>query len=515
MTGNDAIRAAIEGAKPTLGTPPLAPPDDPALDLMLSREPCDDAANARRFAARHGRDLFHVTDAGWFAWIGTHWDRESGDLEARRRAEDTGRKIACEAAAAYAHGPDTDLGESKERHKARCVELLGFSSISCNLGRMRAMVEHAETLLGQRRADLDSDPFLFNVRNGTLELHAEKDGGVALREHRREDLITKLAPVDHDAEADPSEFRKWLEGVQESKDSQVFLQRWAGYCLSGDTGAQAIALFHGMGANGKSTLVNVWRGIMGPYCQTLPVATLLEDQRTTGDQATPSLARLPGARLVLASEPPKGRKLNTAIIKQLTGGEPFAARELRKGFFEFTPELKLILSFNELPPVPSQDDGTWRRILLVPWQVQIPPEKRVPRYEEILLEEASAILNWMLDGFRLWREHGLMVPAEIKGATAEYRSATDAVGEFLAVATTRLPQASTSARDLFHAYVHWCRSNAVTELSQNGFAREVTARNIKRVRDIDGRRYDGILLRETAKASGPAPNVPPPGPEDF
>jgi putative DNA primase/helicase len=243
-------------------------------------------------------------------------------------------------------------------------------------------------------------------------------------------------------------------------------------------------MFWGRGQNGKSTLLNVIRGILGPYCVTLPVAALLEQQSRRGSDATPELARLSGARLALASEPEKKERLSASSVKSLTGGEPIAARALYREFVEFVPVAKLVLTVNEKPIVSAQDHGMWRRLLLVEFGVQIPDSKLIGRFEHILLEEAPGILNWLLDGFRLWREQGLAVPEVVRVATEEYRADQDYVSQFLVTAIRRSdsPDNHVTSAELWHAYTKWCRENAVEPMSRNSFGRALSGHGLKRAK---------------------------------
>lgn len=512
------IKKAVEGAKPAHGSGKGEPPDDPSLDLKLSRLPQNDIGNAERLVKRHGRDLLYVSSMGWHSWQGTHWSREDGEQEVQRRAKATATAIRAEVAAAQEAGPwtresedeDEDGEESKSDFRNRLSSLLKFAIVSGNATRVRAMGELAQSDLSHRREELDADPWLLNVENGTIELRHHDQGGVKLREHRRDDLMTRLAPVRYDKDAAAPKFMAWLAQFQPHAALQLFLQRWAGYSLTGDTGEQVVSLWYGGGANGKSTLLNVLRGLLGPYCQTVPVEALLEDERKSGGSASPQLARLPGIRLAFASEPEKKRRLSTSAIKQLTGGEPVAARELNQGYFEFMPSFKLTMSFNDRPSVPAQDDGTWRRILLVPFDVQIDPAKKVNKFEEVLLQEAPGILNWALDGFRLWRERGLEIPKEIRAATDEYRIDSDHIGEFLGMATRRpepgaapevISAYTVGAAQLYEVYEKWCKDNAIDPVKKTGFGRALSARRVRRSHS-NGRYYIGIDLREEFKKQG-------------
>ena len=494
-------RGRFAGGLPSVGTEPPIPPDDPALDRLLGDEPRNDMGNCERLIARFGRELMHVPESGWYVAEPGHWSRELGDQGARLRAQRTAQLIAAEA--------DADRSDADRWDRDRLEAHLKFAVSSGNVSRLEGMLRVAESRLMCRREDLDRDPWLLAVANGTLELRSaapSADGGVILREHRRDDRITRQAPVRYDPEAECPRFRAWVAEILPDPEVALFVQRWIGYCLTGDTGEQQAVLFYGGGANGKSTLINVLRGLLGEYCGTLPVEALLEDERgKSGGQASPEMARLPAVRLVFAAEPEKRRRLSTSALKAMTGGEPMLVRDNYRGFFELHPVFKIFLSFNARPVVPADDEGMWRRLLLVPFLVQIPKERRIARYEDRLLEEAPGILNWALDGYRMWRETGLAPPDAVKAATEDYRRDSDPIGEFLADATEAMPSGSVTAAKLYRAYQTWCERNAQDAWSGTRFGKALVERGLRRLKSSITV-YTGIWLR---------PEYQPPSDDDL
>jgi len=501
MSGGNDIRDAVIGSV-SANVPDPAPASPVDFDLMLAGLSQHDVGSSKRFIARNGRDFIWIADSSgrgtWYVWKGTHWSLDDGDREARLRAQATAAAILDEVAALQAAGPQD--GEGREAWQKRLSELRKWARSSGYAARLEAMLTTTAPQLEKRPVELDANPWLFNVRNGTLELHGEADGGVTFRAHRRDDLITRVAPVSYDPNAECPDFRAWLKEILPDPNVRNFLQRYFGYALSGAIDEQCMVMLWGKGQNGKSTLLNVVRNILGPYCVTLPVASLLEQQYRRGGDATPELARLAGARLALASEPEKKERLSASAIKTLTGGEPIAARPLYRGFVEFVPEAKLVLTVNERPTVSAQDHGMWRRLLLVEFGVQIPTEKLIGRFEQVLLREAEGILNWLLDGFRLWREDKLGVPDAIRTATDEYRSDQDFVGQFLnaAVIRSKDPDSCVSSVQLWHAYIKWCKDNALDATTRNNFGRALKSHGLRRGKSSNIV-YRGIELTEAFK----------------
>jgi hypothetical protein len=171
----------------------------------------------------------------------------------------------------------------------------------------------------------------------------------------------------YDPNAEAPIFHKFIREVVPDDEVRIFLQRFFGYCLTGSTKEQAILMLWGEGSNGKSTLVDLLNWLLGDYALVTPFASLLHTDQRRGGEPTPDLARMPGARLVSAAEPETGARFAESMLKQLTGGEKMTVRHLRQDFFEFKPQFKLCLSFNNKPYIRGQDEGIWRRLLLVPF----------------------------------------------------------------------------------------------------------------------------------------------------
>lgn len=470
----------------------LAGEDDADLIRRIAEQPRNDSGNAERFIARYGGDVIHVVRDGWFYFDDRIWSRELGEVAGKLYAQDTARRIPAETRLMVGDGV---WGKAEERDHSR------FATASGNVARINGMLDVAASRLSVRREDLDRDPFLLVVENGTIELGmAATAGDDPVRfvpTHRREDMLTRSAATRHEVDAECPRFLAFLAEIMPDAEVREFIQAWCGYSLTGDVGEQRLVLLYGAGANGKSTLVNILRGVLGLYCATIPVEMLLEDANKSAASATPELARLPGARLVFCSEPERRRRLSTAAIKMLTGGEPVTARALYGEFFEFQPTFKAWLSFNDRPTVPGDDEGLWRRILLIPFLVQIPPERRNKRLaQEIVAEEASGILNWMLDGYRLWRERGLKPPPAVQAATDEYRADSDPIGQFLDTCTDKIPNAAVMASDLYAAYERWAKQNAIDPWGRRAFGSAMTSRRERRGKSSSNMYLDRMLKKE-------------------
>lgn len=186
-----------------------------------------------------------------------------------------------------------------------------------------------------------------------------------------------------------------------------------GYCLTGRTDAQVLLFFYGVGANGKSTLLNTVELLLGvELARQTPPETLMAKKH--GNSASNDVARLQGVRVVLSNEIEDGSLLAETTVKQLTGGDTIIARFLFKEFFEFKPEFKIIVAGNHKPVIRGTDYGIWRRIHMVAFPVVIPAAERDPALPMKLKEELAGILIWAIKGCLEWQKVGLLPPASVR-----------------------------------------------------------------------------------------------------
>lgn len=513
------VRAVLAEAEPFYG------PE--ANDRALADEPRNDYGNGRRLCMRFGPDLIWIESMGWLVWDGARWKR-AGDPPAAawRYAHDVAMAIRAEADAVAAEGraqwgaafddlPEKEASADMLLLRKKVEGLHKWAIASGNTGKVKAMLESAAPYLVREAGDMDADPGLLCCANGTLELDFEA-AQVRLRRHDRADLITRQAAVEYDPKAEAPLWQSFLEMVLPDPEVRLFVQTFLGYCLTGDTGEQVMLICHGGGGNGKSTLLEVVAAIMGDFAAAAAIQTFLHDDRKGGGDATPDIARLVARRLVLAAEPDMGVKLSESRVKTITGGEQLTARHLHREFFEFEPDFKLVISCNHKPVIRGQDDGIWRRVVMVPFTETIPKSKRDKRLKAKLLREAAGILNWLLDGFRIWCERGLVPPDAVREATDTYRAESDPVGEFLRTCVSEAPGTNVPAARLFDAYVAWAKTMQVEAVSQTLFGRKMADRGYHK-KKMGIVYYEGLDLN--AEGEGFAvinPDGPPPGePEDY
>lgn len=406
------------------------------------------------------------------------------------------------------------------KRKAWSGTIAAWAKSSEGVGKLNAVAQLAKSFadVAIRHDELDAEPMAINVLNGTLrfrrlpekrssaEIEAGKSewhtGGWAVKKtpHRREDLITKLAPVKYAPSAACPEYDGFVLAVQPEPTMRRFLHQWGGYSLTGDTGEQKLAFFYGQGRNGKGTWVETVAAIAGDYAGSVPIESFLDTGgKRRGDQATPDIARLPGVRLLRVSEPEKGSALNEGLVKQVTGGDPVDARHLNKGFFTFVPDFKMTISGNHKPKVKDTSDGIWRRMQLVPWDVRI-ADDAVDRKlgERLRANEASGILNRLLAGLLDWLQHGLIEPELVRLATRAYRDDSDDIGRFLSalcVVSADTARVRVPAAELHQFYQAWAETSGGATLHIKAFRNAMLDKGFES-KTADGVKWLGVALRE-------------------
>lgn len=496
-----------------------AEPDDD-LDRACAKLAMTDLGNAERFRVRHGWRFRFCNELGWFIWDGRRHallseEKDKVPGQVSLAVFETVRAIRNEAEVVEASGlrednPDDPnaldfiaawkgTGDNKVpiyysqllRDHAKSSE--GASRIGCIAGLAKAFPDIAIA------ADaMDRDRLAINLLNGTLRMTQEGkrwvdvEGrlkpittgdrwGMRLDPHRPEDLISKVAGVAFDPAATCAVYDAFLKTVQPDDATRRFLHQWGGLSLTGDISEQKLVFHHGGGRNGKSTLNDLWGSIAGDYGATIAIETFLDQGRgRKGGEATPDLARLPGVRFLRTSEPEKGAKLAEALIKLITGGEPIDARHLNKGFFTFLPSFKLSVQGNHKPKITGHDDGIWRRVLLVPWAIQIAKEDVDAKLPEKLRKEAAGVLNRLVAGLLDWRAAGLIPPESVIAATAKYREQSDQLGRFLNECTEAKANARSKSSQLFALFTAWCKATGAAEWQPQGFSKAMEDRGFEK-----------------------------------
>jgi P4 family phage/plasmid primase-like protien len=392
-----------------------------------------DLGNAGRMVAHHGDDIRYCYPWGvWLIWDGRRWAiDETGEIH--RRAKQTVKGIYREASGAG----DDETRKALAKHAMR----------SEAENRMQAMISLAKSEVPIMPQALDASPWLLNTANGTVNLKTGE-----LQDHRREDLITKIAPVEYEPEAEAPTWTATLERAIPQPAVRAFFKKLCGYAISGDVSEHVLPVLYGTGANGKSTILNALLEAAGEYgMQAAP--DLLIAKR--GGHPT-EVADLFGMRLVASIEVEDGRRLAEALVKSLTGGDKVRARRMRQDFWEFPPTHTAFLCTNHKPEVRGTDNAIWRRIRLIPFTETIPPAEQDKKLPERLRDELPGILAWTVEGCLEWQREGLTAPDEVRKATGAYRSEMDVIGAFLRDECEVGKDYSATFKEVFTRYEEWC-----------------------------------------------------------
>lgn len=560
----------------------FGPPDEPPLppEKLLEEcaiEPETDIGNGRRFLLRHGREVIHVARVGWHGFDGKRWKEDEDGSVVRPLAQSTAEMIGDEASLMTATEEENEAIEAGRKARierkgmgtpkkdwdadklARWMQLDDIIEVAEDAkkkvnGRKSARHRHAKSSAGTSKInnmmteaaphvakmvqDLNLDLYAVNCASGTLRFHRVEDEEsdpddprfvwkVRCDPHRPGDFISKIAPHEWRPAAQAPVFDTFLKTVQPDPEIRAFLKRLAGYCLLGITVEQCLAFYYGAGRNGKSTFVDLLCDIFGDYAVTLSIDSFAGDTQRGGSEATPDLARLPGARLVSASEPEMGVKLKDALIKRVTGGEKIPVRRLHQDFIEVLPQFTIMLSGNHKPRIDDTSDGIWRRVYLVPWEVQIPVADVDRDLPKKLRAESEGVLAWLVEGALDYLNYGLGAPEKVLAATREYREESDPIGAFIRTAciVTGKDEDEATPGDLFIGYSNFAAKEGVSEFKQVTFSRRLPDYTRLSWASPDGVMrtfwksksgttvYRGIRVKD--QFVRPGGHAPPASPEDY
>jgi putative DNA primase/helicase len=433
------------------------------LDDVLAERQCSDGAadlvglhrGQARFAYRlvqdYGARLLHVYGLGWHYWDGVRWASDD-------RGEAT--KAVLEVL-------------RRDWVTARNDRELAHDVIACqSAAGVRGVLELAAALepFATTVADLDSDPYLLNVANGTLDLHT-----LVMRPHDPADRITKACTASYDADADAREWETFLAKVLPDEAVRGYLQRFVGVSLLGCVREQEFTIAVGTGANGKGVAYGAVLHALGDYGH-IAESDLFMTTKANANAASPALMRLRGRRFVVCSETEQDHRLAAALMKNLTGGDRITARPLYGPPVTFDPSHTALLVSNYLPKVSGNDPAVWRRMRVVPFDVTIPEDDQDRGLGERLRLSADAVLTWAVAGWREYQSIGMNAPEAVQSATADYRRRSDSIARFIDDRLLVNPRMWVTASDLWQAWESWASDDGADPLTKRDFSDEFDKR---------------------------------------
>jgi putative DNA primase/helicase len=440
----------------------------------------NDSERAECFADSFSGVLRYVHLWGqWVVWDGIHWQIDV-DGAVMRKAQEMPKAFVEQA---------STIDDPEKRKRAWSAALR-----TGNKKELSAMISLAESnpKIAASPTDFDADPLLVGVKNGCIDLRTGE-----FRQSQRDDFVSKQLGTAFDTSAVCPLWERFIARVL-NRDSEIisYVQRAVGYSLTGIVSEQCLFFLHGQGCNGKSTFIELLQALLGDYMLKSTPKLYTVDKH--GREPETEIARVISRRLVTGAETEEGSRLAESRVKDLTGGDTLTGRFLYGRAFNFRPTHKLWIYGNHRPDIGSCDNGIWRRIKLIPFDVTIPPHEKDGGLPQKLTAELPGILNWAITGCLEWQKLGLAEPGKVAGATAAYREEEDELGEFIEDSCVR--RGHVDRKSFYHAYELWASENGIRmPMKQRAFAKRMRSREGIAERESNGSRYwEGISLRSDA-----------------
>ena len=353
----------------------------------------------------------------WYVYDGTVWQPDENALAVAELAKNLADQL-------YTFALSIKDEDTRNRYIKRVQKL----KLRKN---RKTMVEDAKSVYPVRMELFDSNKYLFNCENGTLDLNT-----LSFRPHDPGDYITKISPITYDPEATCPRWDQFVDEVMQGRNSvSRYLQKAVGYSLTGDTSLECLFIMYGPTTrNGKTTTIETILRLMGEYGRSAKPDMLASNFRGPSNGApSEDVARLAGARFVGISEMEQKLTINASLTKQLTGNNRITARFLHENSFEFQLQAKIFIDTNHLPNVTDQTLFESGRLLIIPFNRHFEEHEQDKSLKTTLSDPAalSGILNWAVEGYRLFKEEGLEPPEDVKSATAQYRQDSDRISQFI------------------------------------------------------------------------------------
>lgn len=422
-----------------------------------------DAGNAEMLADMlRGQYLYIPEQKAWYIYNGKVWE------------EDVSNQIVQGIIKCLRQAQKEALNINDDDKRGKTMKWLLSSESQAKIKAALNLMESIPFMCA-RINQFDKDDMLLNVQNGTVDLRTGE-----LREHNREDYLTKICNVGYNPDAKSALFETFLGEITEGNQAKkLYLQKLSGYCCTAKISEEEFYQAKGSGQNGKTKLFETIKYCLGSYAVTASPDILMQKDMTSIPN---DIARLQGVRLVIMSEPDPGKRFSDSAIKSLTGGDTIIARFLHKEYFEFTMKAKMVMLTNHEIKAIGTDHGLWRRMVVIPFTYQVPEEKKDKHLQEKLIADAEAILAWMIQGCLLWQKEELQQPQELIEVKDEYRKAQDAVGLFLEECCIEDPKSKVSATELYKAYIQWCQDTGEYEISQRQFGTRLREKGYTRIK---------------------------------
>ena len=425
---------------------------------------------------------FNAVDKKWFFFNGSYWQEDIGNQKVELAAERVANSIKTEK-------PELKFSTKTDNDKAM-NEWYRFQKDSRSHMAKMHMIDEFKKYVIVKHGEFDKEDMLLNTESGYVDLSNGE-----LHDHDIDKKFSHQTLAEYSDNVDAPLWEKFLNQIFNNDEELIhYVQKAIGYSFTGSVDEQCLFILNGRGRNGKSVFSNVVSDVAGNYAKQMNVQTIVAKKNQSGS-ANSDIARLEGARIVTSSELNEGDRFDESLVKQLTGGDKILARFLYGSEFEYKPKFKIWMATNHLPIIRGTDDGIWRRIKIIPFNIQIPKEKVDKKLEYKLKAEYTGILNWIVQGAIMWQQEGLEDPEAVRQVIENYRAEMDPLDAFLEECCTTGQNYSIKARDMYNAYHEWAKESEEYKMSLNKFGREMS-KKLLRVKKRDGWHYVGLKLKE-------------------
>lgn len=481
-----------------------------------SLKPADysDIGQAKVLAKEYGVELRYTAATDYIRFCGEYWieskqqavgaAEEFLDLQLADAKDDVRRAKQALLDAGVAEDDITAGGKALEKKISgdqtdaylAYLSALAYQAFVMKRRDMKYVVsalQAAKPMLEISVSDLDQDGFLLNTPDGTYYL---PDGLEGRRDHSPEDYITKITA------AGPGNQGKelWLDALDTifCQDQTLidYVQQIVGMAAVGRVYIEAMIIAYGEGRNGKSTFWNVISRVLGTYSGNMSADTL-----TVGCKRNvkPELAEAKGKRLIIAAELEEGMRLNTSVVKQMCSTDEIFAEKKYKDPFSFTPSHTLVLYTNHLPRVGANDPGTWRRLIVIPFNAKIEGSGDIKNYADYLVSEAApSVMAWIIEGAKkaISRNFHIPAPACVEDAIKSYREENDWLGHFLDECCEVDKAYREKSGELYQEYRSYCMRTGEYARSTTDFYNALELAGFMRQKTKTGNFIRGLRITE-------------------
>lgn len=445
----------------------------------------DDMGMAERFIDRYGKNfLYSYIDKEWYIYNGSYWSPDTkGYIETA--ADHVIKDLAKDR-------PKIDPSlPGKEQTKI----LNSWNKFVNHERSHKAKVDLVKELqhrLPVTHSMWNQEDMLLNTPSGYVDLTNGK-----LHPHDIGKMFTAETGSEYSDTIDSPNWRKFLKQIFQNDEEVIhYVQKAIGYSFTGSTKEQVIFIPYGNGRNGKSVLLDTIQDVAGGYAKTMNVSSIMTKYNSNG--ANSDIARLEGSRMVISSEANEGQRLDEGLVKQLTGGDRIVARQQYGKEFEYQPSYKIWMATNHKPLIRGTDEGIWRRLILIPFEYQVPKDKIDRNLKYKLEAESMGILNWIVEGAIMWQVEGLQIPERIKNASQKYREEMDVLSGFVNDCCELGPGFTAKSGELYDSYKNWAADANEYKMNLTRFGKEMSKKFHRKV-SHGYKVYEGIRIKQDTR----------------